>query len=364
MKQLHFILPVLLFIGISILPTTCHAQFGKVINKVINKTVPNKSSNTTNDGSSNKTNNNSNNSDNIPTIKSNSPIPENEKYNCQEKEVSNGYSSEVHKKYSNKLVFSKTEIVMSNQNEATFSNTFTLKDNIYSRIYLSESPVYTAQTMGLCCKGGLYCMKLFYRYIIDNKETNNQYAVLSTPEPKKITWQLGISPSKEDVNSGYPLREIYKFKDLTSELSEGTHKIRVEYFMEIPDDDTERGLLYSTKFGKEIVLASGEFTLQVKTADKTEMKEKLYVKPAPVTYSSSSSNQQSCYVDVKNGSGESIKFDLYTSASRTTESLSSNSNKSIDCNMYEKIVITDGRCKDVTYYLKGMAGKYLTLCGK
>ena len=47
MKQLHFILPVLLFIGISILPTTCHAQFGKVINKVINKTVPNKSSNTT-----------------------------------------------------------------------------------------------------------------------------------------------------------------------------------------------------------------------------------------------------------------------------------------------------------------------------
>lgn len=355
MKTLQLMLSILLLFGLTVLPTTSYAQFGK-ISKILSQQ---KNTNSNTDNSS------ANNSKSSSKNKSNVVIPENEKYDCPNKVATDGFSSELHKKYANKIVFSKHEIVKSDQNESLLNNSFTLEDNIYGRIYLEKSALYTAQSMGLCCQGRPYCSDVYVRYIIDNQKTNKNNIVPEYPKDAWTTWQIGVSPSREDfVNSSYPIGHIYTFKGIASELSEGTHTIRVELYLEIPNDtvDDKNELLYKTKFGTEKILASGEFKLQVKKTDKTVLDDKYYIKP--VTTSSSSSSSGSCYVEVKNNSGETIKFDLYTSGSRTTESISSNSSKSINCGMYEKIIITDGRCKDVSYNLKGMAGQSLVLCGK
>jgi len=50
-----------------------------------------------------------------------------------------GFTSEAHKKYAGKIVFSKSKITKDAQNEATFTNTFGMNDLIYGRIYLPAS---------------------------------------------------------------------------------------------------------------------------------------------------------------------------------------------------------------------------------
>ncbi|MCB0512489.1 MAG: hypothetical protein KDC72_08060 [Bacteroidetes bacterium] len=366
MKPLQLMLSVLLLFGLTVLPSISYAQFGKFgkITKVV--TQPQQKNTNSNTDNSSKNNSNTNNSS---KNSSNVVIPENEKYDCPNKVVTNGFSSDIHKKYTNKIVFSKHEIVKSDENESAFTNSFSLADNIYGRVYIENSALFTAQSMGLCCQGRPYCSTTNVRYIIDNQKVNEVNIIPEYPKDAWTTWQIGVSPSREDfMNSSYLIGHIFTFKDIAMKLSEGTHTIRVELYLEIPNDtvDDKNELLYKTKFGSEKILASGEFKLQVKKMDKTVLEDKYYIKPITTSSSnsSSSSGSQSCYVEVKNNSGESIKFDLYTSGSRSTESLSSNSSKSINCGLYEKIVITDGRCKDVTYNLKGMAGQSLVLCGK
>lgn len=46
-----------------------------------------------------------------------------------------GYSSEIHKKYNAKIVFSTNEIIYQNENEAMFTNEFKYQDPIYGRMY-------------------------------------------------------------------------------------------------------------------------------------------------------------------------------------------------------------------------------------
>ncbi len=65
------------------------------------------------------------------------------------------------------------------------------------------------------------------------------------------------------------------------DLPEGTHKVKVELVFDIPKDETETGSgygepkKYQTKFGKERVIAQGEFDINITSAGKIAAGKKL-----------------------------------------------------------------------------------------
>jgi len=152
---------------------------------------------------------------------------EDAKYKCQNIAADNGTSGAVHTQNVKKIVFSKSEIVKGQENTSAFTNSFTLADNIYSRIYVDMSPGNDAKNMGIC-----YGFPLYLRYTINDGKTTLPADAGSSIIPsngdddffsKVTTWQIGMSPVAGDV-SGYPKAEIQNFYDKMAYLPEGTHK--------------------------------------------------------------------------------------------------------------------------------------------
>lgn len=211
---------------------------------------------------------------------------EDAKYKCNDLKADNGVSSATHTAYMKKIVFSKTEIVKGKENPASFSNSFSSTDNIYSRIYIEKSRGYEAKSIGVC-----YNANTYLRYTIDDGKFkfSEKFAYNTTSAScddecmnKWTTWQIGLSPSADDVNTGYPKQELQDFYARLSELPAGTHNIKIELVFDIPDDKIGKSdldsYMYTTKFGAEKILATGEFNLTVKEADKATVKKKLGAK--------------------------------------------------------------------------------------
>lgn len=202
------------------------------------------------------------------------------KYKCSDMPVDNGISSPTHTKYLKKIVFSKSEIVKSQENEANFTNTFALTDNIYSRVYLEKSIRNEAGNVGNC-----FSPTYFIRYSFDdgatkmpewlNVKVHNVLSGAADAVDKWTTWQPAVSWSAADLTG--PELGVKNFVKYVRNLPAGTHKIKMEVVYDIPEDSNNgySTYEYTTKFGPEKVLAVGEFTLNVTEADKKVLYKKV-----------------------------------------------------------------------------------------
>ncbi|MES2838170.1 MAG: hypothetical protein V4667_11645 [Bacteroidota bacterium] len=205
------------------------------------------------------------------------------KYKCNPLEPGDGISSPMHTKYLKKLVFAKSEIAKAQENEANFTNSFTLTDNIYSRVYLEKSTGFESGNIGHCYGGdGGFIM----RFTFDNGATKMPEWLGESNEGIRAeknwtTWQPAISPSAADLDK--PDYSVKNFVKIVRNLPAGTHKVKMEVVYDIPDDEKpsppakyiENCKLFTTKFGPEKVLAVGEFNLNVTEADKKALYKKV-----------------------------------------------------------------------------------------
>lgn len=204
------------------------------------------------------------------------------KYKCSDLPKDNGVSSPTHTKYMNKIVFSKTEIVKGQENEGSFTNSFSVTDNIYARVYIENSIRIAAGNVGDC-----FNPTYFIRWTFDDGKTKmpewintNIHNVLSGSDGVDTwtTWQPGISPSSNDMNFAHS--EIKYFIKYVKNLPAGSYKIKMEVVYDIPEDKNNgySTYEYTTKFGPEKVLATGEFNLSITE----EGKKQLYKKACPL----------------------------------------------------------------------------------
>lgn len=209
------------------------------------------------------------------------------KYKCENIPTDNGSSGSFHDSNVGKIVFSKSEIVKGQENPGSIVNSFTSSDNIYSRVYMAHSIGYECANMGICY-GDPYHSTI-YRYTVDGGKysfsksyfddgTMTFNGVSEDQMNKWTTWQPALSPSSKD---GYGTSELQFFYSMIEFLPAGNHTVKLEIVIDIPEDQQPAGSRteencrkYTTKFGEEKVLAVGEFTLEVKEADKSKIKSK------------------------------------------------------------------------------------------
>lgn len=206
------------------------------------------------------------------------------KYKCNPIVPGDGVSSPTHTKHLKKLVFAKSEIVKGQEVEANFTNTFNLTDNIYSRAYLEKSIGFESGNIGDCYGGYSFIRWTFNDGATKMPEWLGENNNTTGAEKTWTTWQPAISPAGTDLNND--VYGIKNFVKIVRNLPVGTHKIKMEAVYDIPKDEEpapparyiENCRLYTTKFGPEKVLATGEFTLNVTE----EGKKALYKKVCPL----------------------------------------------------------------------------------
>lgn len=204
------------------------------------------------------------------------------KYKCSDIPTDNGSSGTFHDANVGKIVFSKSEIVKGQENASAITNSFTTSDNIYSRVYMNHSIGYECANMGICFGDPYH--RTAYRFTVDGGKydfsksyfDNGEMTFNSVDEElmnKWTTWQPAMSPASKD---GYGTHEMQFFYSMIEFLPAGKHTIKFEIVIDIPDDKkTDYNTYeYTTKFGPEKVVASGEFTLEVKESDKAKIKTK------------------------------------------------------------------------------------------
>ncbi|MCB9195849.1 MAG: hypothetical protein H6598_06470 [Flavobacteriales bacterium] len=209
------------------------------------------------------------------------------KYKCETIPTDNGMSGSFHEANVGKIVFSKAEIIKGQENPSAMTSSFTTADNIYSRVYMAHSIGYECANMGICF-GDPYHQTI-YRYTVDGGKysfsksyyddgTMTFNGVSEDQMNKWTTWQPAISPSSKE---GYGTHELQFFYSMIEFLPAGSHTIKLEIVIDIPEDQQPAGSRteencrkYTSKFGEEKVLAVGEFTLEIKEADKAKIKAK------------------------------------------------------------------------------------------
>lgn len=206
----------------------------------------------------------------------------NNKYKCSEIPTDNGSSGDFHDANVGKIVFSKSEIVKGQEDASAMTNSFSTSDNIYSRVYMNHSIGYECANMGICYSDPYHSTA--YRFVVDGGKYDLSKSYFDKGEmtfnsvdeellQKWTTWQPAISPESKD---GYGTSEMQFFYSMLEFLPAGKHTIKFEIVIDVPEDkktDYET-YDYTTKFGPEKVVASGEFTLDVKEADKAMIKTK------------------------------------------------------------------------------------------
>jgi len=186
----------------------------------------------------------------------------------------NGMTNELHTANVGKIVFSKTEIVKDQTSPAQFVNSFNMGDDIYARIYLARSMENEKNLINT------YSGDFRYRITIDGnaqttdiaKSGNYPIAGDGAVYSKWTTFQIGVAPKQEDV-SYYPRNEVFVLFSKLWKLPAGSHTIKIEAVFDVPEDNVDESnpmnsYLFTTKFGAEKVLASGEFTINISDAGK------------------------------------------------------------------------------------------------
>lgn len=192
--------------------------------------------------------------------------------------VDNGLTNDFHKANVGKIVFSKQEIVKATSSDAQLGKSFAATDDIYGRVYLSQSLTNEAYSIGV------YPTNNFrYRITVGNTvfaEWAKGDMLVGGDQDlynKWTTFQLALTPNASNI-SEYPDVEYQNFFKKMYNLPIGTHQVKVEIVFDIPDDDIRgdgNDYLYTTKFGAEKIVASGEFTFNLTQAGKEAMARKL-----------------------------------------------------------------------------------------
>ncbi|HLP12447.1 MAG TPA: hypothetical protein VK177_10985 [Flavobacteriales bacterium] len=199
-----------------------------------------------------------------------------------------GITGPLHQKYVGKIVFSKSEIVKGSENEASFTNSFTLADNIYGRVYNKQSNSNYANNIG-----HIWGLSDFhYRLTIEGAPKNELLTYDWTnsgfdKEANKTwtTFQLGYSPDASHIKE-YNKADINIMYENLYHLPEGSYKVKIDYIFDVPSDQEKTSatvgepMKWTTKFGPEQLMASGEFTINVKNSDKLAYAKKVS-KPLP-----------------------------------------------------------------------------------
>lgn len=181
---------------------------------------------------------------------------------CDNVKSDNGVSGPLHTKYMNKIVFSKSEIVKGQENEAAFVNSFNASDNFYQRVYLEKSMANSAKEVGECYNAS---SSIEYRWTFDDgatkvDENTDIYNFLSGGGNESYdmwtTFQPGMKPANQ-AKEEYPQGDVRRFAVYLSQLSNGTHKVKCEIILHVSNENAIK------KYGKERVLASGEFTVNI-----------------------------------------------------------------------------------------------------
>ena len=206
-----------------------------------------------------------------------------------------GVTSPMHQAHMKQIVFSKTNISKSGASESQLSNSFNLGDDIIGRIYLEKSP---ANEKNVTVADRSFLGSFYLRLTIDgNKQFSHSLNIVKTKEDLErqyqtnngdydtdlaggdvtTTFRFGISEKQDFFVKNLPYEFIYEY--LWS-LPAGNHKIKMEYVYDIPDDEISpkgdmESYLYTTKFGPEKVLATGEFNLNVTEAGKVTAAKKV-----------------------------------------------------------------------------------------
>ncbi|HLP13317.1 MAG TPA: hypothetical protein VK177_15375 [Flavobacteriales bacterium] len=199
-----------------------------------------------------------------------------------------GITSPMHQAHMKQIVFSKTNISKSGASESQLTNSFNLGDDIIGRVYLEKSE---ANEKNVTVADRSFLGSVYLRVTIDgNKQYSHNLNIVKSKQDLErqyqtnsgdydtelaggevtTTFRFGISEKQDFFVKNLPYVTIYE--NLWS-LPAGNHKIKMEYVYDIPDDEISpkgdmESYLYTTKFGPEKVLATGEFNLNVTEAGK------------------------------------------------------------------------------------------------
>lgn len=205
-----------------------------------------------------------------------------------------GITGTIHQAHLKQIVFSKTNISKSGASESQFTNNFNLGDDIIGRVYMEKSNVNEKNgTVADRSHLGSFYLRLTidggkqYSHslgIVQSKgdlerqyETNTGDYDTELAGSEATTFRFGISEKQDFFVKNLPYEFIYEY--LWS-LPAGNHKIKMEYVYDIPEDEVDpkndlNNYLYTTKFGPEKILASGEFNLNVTEAGKVTAAKKI-----------------------------------------------------------------------------------------
>lgn len=194
-----------------------------------------------------------------------------------------GVTSDMHKKYMKQVVFSKTPIAKT-PSESALTNTFNLGDDIYFRVFMERSFVNESNAIGYSLGGTPQKGATAYEVFIDGKPLvdmpgtkNDRDGYAESEHDYPTTFTKGISRTwgtAADKGKDYS-KILLDFYYNTALLSPGPHKVKVSSTYYVPANGATPDQQYQKAFGKEKLMATGEFTLNVTEAGKIAVGKKL-----------------------------------------------------------------------------------------
>lgn len=197
-----------------------------------------------------------------------------------------GITSDVHKKLMKQVVFSKTAIAKSAV-ESSLTNSFNLGDDIYFRVYLEKSIINESNAIGYetnSTVNGVTAFDIFIdgKKIVDMPATETyQYSFSKSEHQYPTTFTDCLSRNwgdPDDKGKSYK-KALLDFYYNAVLLSPGTHKVTINTTYYVPENGATPEQQYQKAFGKEKLLATGEFSLNVTEAGKVAIGKKLCSMP-------------------------------------------------------------------------------------
>lgn len=142
-----------------------------------------------------------------------------------------GMTSEIHTKYSGKIMFARDIIPTKGADESNFVNTFGISDFIYGRLYMPKSvenyPIYENKKMAagdtINPDANSYG-KFYYKLYVDGVLDEWPVELVKLKNKKTTTYQVWIHPKPEHYKVSSSWERIIK------SLTPGEHVIRLEMF--------------------------------------------------------------------------------------------------------------------------------------
>lgn len=204
-------------------------------------------------------------------------------------------TSDLHSKYVKQIIFSKSEIPKTGASENALASTFNLGDDIYARTFIEKSCRNEQINIGAQKYDGKFGYRIYVDgklftdmpgtkrpgYKLDGEYSTDGLSIYESARETSTTFAQDLSRSwggEKDKGAYYDglLLDFYYNAWL---MPAGAHKVKMEMVFYIPADGALAEYKWTSAFGKEKILASGEFTLNVTEAGKLTAAKKLCSMP-------------------------------------------------------------------------------------